>query len=464
MVLMYQSSCHAVRLPRPGRSGLSFVSESYSTRFRRVPALLAPTYAETGLWQAQVKPPPGSREALPAKVDVAIVGAGLCGLAAADTLAVAGRSVVVFDREPLCWGASSRNGGMVIPELKAGPASLEQHYGEVGQRMYAEANDAFDFIEATIAGDDGRGGIECNYQRSGQLYLAHTRSHVGELRKQAAEHAALGEPVRFVPASRLTEEIGSEAFFGGVVFERTGGLHPARFHAALASRAMTAGAQVIDRTGVTGLSQRGVSHRVETTRGTVQAADVIVATNAYADGATPALKRKVLPVGSYIIATEVLPEALAHSVSPTGRMMVDTKNFLFYWRLTPDRRLAFGGRRSLDPVDVPEARDFLYDAMLRIHPQLAGTAVEYAWGGNVAITLDRLPHVGRLDGAWYATGCNGSGVAMNTWLGHRLGEVLTDQAPPPALAELKHRNVPLSSWRHAYLPLVSRWFDVQDRR
>ena len=284
------------------------------------------------------------------------------------------------------------------------------------------------------------------------------------MRKQAAEHAALGEPVRFVPASRLPEEIGSAAFFGGVVFERTGGLHPARFHAGLAARAMSAGAQVIDRTGVTGLSRRGVSHRVDTTRGTVQAADVIVATNAYADGATPALKRNVLPVGSYIIATEVLPEELAHSVSPTGRMMVDTKNFLFYWRLTPDRRLAFGGRRSLDPVDVPEARDFLYDAMLQIHPQLAGTAVDYAWGGNVAITLDRLPHVGRLDGAWYATGCNGSGVAMNTWLGHRLGEVLTDQAPPPALAELKHRSVPLSSWRHAYLPLVSRWFDVQDRR
>ena len=429
-----------------------------------MPALLAPSYTETGLWQAQVTPPLTTGGDLPTSVDVVVVGAGLCGLAAADTLAIAGRSVVVFDREPLGWGASSRNGGMVIPELKSGPAGLERHYGELGTRLYAEANEAFDFVETTIAGDDGRAGIDCDYVRNGQLYLAHSPSHTDELRHQAAEHAALGEAVRFVEAGDLGAEIGREAFHGGVVFDRTGGLHPARLHAGLATRAMNAGARVIDRTGVTGLSRRGGRHRVTTTRGSVDAADVILATNAYADAATPDLRRKVVPVGSYIIATEVLPEELARSVSPTGRMMVDTKNFLFYWRLTPDRRLAFGGRRSLDPVDVPEARDFLYDSMLRVHPQLAGTAVEYAWGGNVALTLDRLPHVGHLDGAWYATGCNGSGVAMNTWLGHRLGQVLTGEAPPPALAELKHRNVPLSSWRHAYLPLVSRWFDFQDHR
>jgi glycine/D-amino acid oxidase-like deaminating enzyme len=127
--------------------------------------------------------------------------------------------------------------------------------------------------------------------------------------------------------------------------------------------------------------------------------------------------------------------------------------------------MAFGGRRSLDPVDVPDARDFLYDAMVGVHPQLSGVAVEYAWGGNVAITLDRLPHIGRIDGAWYVTGCNGSGVAVNTWLGHRMGQVLGGvDVPMPGFAELDHRAIPLRSWRAAYLPVVSRWFSLSDRR
>ena len=447
-----------------------------------MPALLAPTYVERCLWQAQARPPrseappvPDSTDALdstdvpgsagvPGSADVVVVGAGVCGLAAADTLARRGRSVVVLDKEALGWGASTRNGGMVIPELKAGPTKLEKQHGALGRRLFAEVNEAFDHVEAVISGADGLGGIECDYHRTGQLYLAHTETHVAALAAMADEHNRLGQPVHFVPRDQLGAEIGSDAFFGAALIERTGGLHPAKFHAGLAARAQAAGAEVHDRTAVTGLTRTGAGHRVGTTRGAIDAGQVIVATNAYADDSIPWLAARVLPVGSYILATEVLDPELARSVSPTGRMMVDTKNFLFYWRLTPDRRLAFGGRRSLDAVDVPEARDFLYDSMLRLHPQLAGVAVEYAWGGNVAVTLDRLPHVGLVEGAWYATGCNGSGVALNTWLGHRLAEVVTGDAPPPAFAELTHRAIPMRSWRSAYLPVVSRWFAFHDSR
>ncbi len=145
-------------------------------------------------------------------------------------------------------------------------------------------------------------------------------------------------------------------------------------------------------------------------------------------------------------------------------MMVDTKNFLFYWRLTPDGRLAFGGRRSLDPVDVAAARDFLYDSMIRLHPQLAGIPVDFAWGGSVAVTRDRLPHAGQHDGVWYATGCNGSGVATNTCMGHRIGQVLAGQAEPPALTGLPHPTIPGHGLSAAYLPLVSRYFAWQDSR
>jgi gamma-glutamylputrescine oxidase len=251
-----------------------------------------------------------------------------------------------------------------------------------------------------------------------------------------------------------------------LVIERTGGLHPARFHAGLVGLAIAAGTSVHAATPATAIERRGgglAGFRVATPRGPVDAGAVVVCTNAYADGLLPELRRRVLPVGSFIIATEVLEPDLARSVSPRGRMLVDSKNFLFYWRLTPDRRLLFGGRRSLAPSTIPQARDFLYGSMLRVHPQLAGTSVARAWGGSVAVTLDQLPHVGRIDGAWYVTGCNGSGVALNTWLGARMARHLLGEAALPSFAELRHRPIPLHRSRAAYLPLVGLWFRWQDR-
>ncbi len=423
--------------------------------------------ADAVLWQEQVELPalPTPTGRLDERVDVAIVGGGYAGLSAARVLAAAGRRVVVFEKGPLGWGAHSRNGGMAIPELKAGPASLRATYGELGLRMHHEVNEAFDHLEALIADE----AIGCDYERTGQLYLAHTPRLVPYLRKLAAEHAdEFGEPVRFVAREELAAEIGSSRWHGGVVFDRTGGLHPAKLHAGLVRLALAAGAEIRDRTAATGLTDRGAGHAagrflIETERGAVRADDVIVTTNAYADGLLPELARRVLPIGSFIVATEPLSPELAAEVSPKRRMFVNTKNLLFYWRLSPDDRMVFGGRRSLQHATVADAADYLVASMHEVHPQLRDAAVTHRWGGNVAVTLDRLPHVGQVRGAWYATGCNGSGVALNTWLGHRLGRVVLGDAPPPSFAELRHRPIPLHRFRRAYLPLVGQWFRYQDR-
>ncbi len=413
------------------------------------------------LWQTQVDLPDlRSGGPLPRRADAVVVGGGYAGLAAARTLAAAGRDVVVLEAAPIGTGAHARNGGMVIPELKAGPATLEARYGPVGRRMYDEVNEAFDFVEALIADHD----IACDYARTGQLYLAHTPRLVPYLRKLAAEHAeGLGEPVRFVPRDELGAEIGSDAFHGGVVYERTGGLHPARFHAGLLDLALAAGATVVERTAARRLEATAWGHRVHTDRGTIDCTDVVLATNASADGLVPELARRVLPIGSFIIATEPLPAEVADAVSPRRRMFVDTKNLLFYWRLAPDGRLVFGGRRSLAASTVPQAAAFLTEALHRIHPQVAEVPITHRWGGEVAITLDRLPHVGRIRGAWYATGCNGSGVALNTWLGHRVARTILGEEPAPSFAELPHRPIPLHRFRRAYLPAVGTWFRFQDR-
>jgi glycine/D-amino acid oxidase-like deaminating enzyme len=195
----------------------------------------------------------------------------------------------------------------------------------------------------------------------------------------------------------------------------------------------------------------------------VDAAQVLVATNAYADALVPALARRVLPMGSFVIATEPLDAELARSVLPTRRMVFNDRNLLWYWRLDPSGRMVFGGRKRLGQVALDEARDFLYASMLEVHPQLAGVRVERAWGGDVALTLDRLPHCGQLDGLWYATGCNGSGVALNTFLGHSMAGALCGEALPP-FASLPHRRIPAHAWRQLWLPVVSGWFRAQDRR
>jgi glycine/D-amino acid oxidase-like deaminating enzyme len=421
--------------------------------------------ADAVLWQEQAEVPacPDAPHDADARIDVAVVGAGYAGLSAARVVAAAGRRVTVFEKGALGWGAHARNGGMAIPELKASPNELVATYGALGRQMHHDVQEAFDHLEHLIAST----GISCGYRRTGQLYLAHTPRLVPHLQHLAREHAQEhGEPVRFVPRDELGAEIGSDAFHGGVVYERTGGLHPARFHAGLAELALGAGAQIREHRPIIGFEEvggRGGRFRLRTSGGEVRADHVIIATNAYADGAVPELARRVVPIGSFIIATEPLDPTVAAAVSPKGRMFVDTKNLLFYWRLSPDDRMVFGGRRSLQHATVAEAASYLEESMRRIHPQLEGVAVTHRWGGNVAITLDRMPHVGQVRGAWYATGCNGSGVALNTWLGHRLGEVVAHGAAPPSFAQLHHRAIPLHRFRERYLPVVGRWFQHQDR-
>ncbi|MEZ5180831.1 MAG: FAD-binding oxidoreductase [Acidimicrobiales bacterium] len=274
--------------------------------------------ADAVLWQEQVESPSLGDPARPlgddGRVDVLVVGGGYAGLAAAIEVARAGRRVLVVEKGEIGWGAHRRNGGMAIPELKAGPATLEARYGELGRRMHAEVNEAFDHLEARIADE----AIDCDYRRSGQLYLAHAARVVPHLQHLALEHAEAGEPVRFVAREELGAEIGSEAFHGGVVFERTGGLQPAKLHDGLLRAALAAGASVRDRCAARAIDDSTAPSgrfRVETDAGPVVADHVIVATNAYADRLLPELQRRVLPIGSFIVATEPLDPEVAAAVS-----------------------------------------------------------------------------------------------------------------------------------------------------
>ncbi len=417
-------------------------------------APLSTRYRDSVLWHDAVAPDDhGDDGRPPAEVDVGVVGAGYCGLAAAAELARRGRSVAVLDRGPLGIGASTRNGGMVLPELKAGPAGLQRAYGDLGRRMFTFVDEAFSFVEGLTTGPDG---IACDYERTGRLELASGATSAAHLKAAAAELEEVGHRARYVTGDALTEEIGSTAYPAGLVVERSGGLHPARFHAGLVARARAAGATLHPHQRVTAVT----AHGVETATGSVRAGDVLLAVNGHPDGAAPNLRRRILPMGSFIVATEPLPPDLQDAVLPTRRMAYDTRNLLSYWRLDSDGRMVFGGRRSLNPTTVAQAREVLHERMVHVHPQLAGVPIERAWGGDVAITRDRLPHCGRIDGAWYAAGCNGSGVALNTFLGHRMAAAIEGEGLPP-FAELDHPRVP--PVRRGWLPIVSTALRAQDR-
>ncbi|MEX2294332.1 MAG: FAD-binding oxidoreductase [Acidimicrobiales bacterium] len=422
-------------------------------------AVLSDRYRPEVLWQHTARPEPVPITPLPQRADVVVIGGGYCGLAAATELARRDREVVVLDAHDLGWGASTRNGGMVLPELKAGPRSLERTYGELGRRLHTAVEEAFDHVEALIK--DER--FDCNYHRCGQLYVSHSPHGARHLDELADELNSVGSAAHVVRGEALATEIGSTLFAAGLVVERSGGLHPARFHAGLTRVALSVGASLHAHTPAIGLARPGTGWAVTTPRGRIEAGDVLIATNGYANRLVPDLQRRVLPMGSFIIATEPLDPELAHSVLPTGRMVFNDRNLLWYWRLDPEGRMVFGGRKRLGTVALDDARDFLHRSMLRVHPQLTGVPVERAWGGNVAITLDRLPHCGRIDGLWFATGCNGSGVATNTWLGHRMGAAIAGDPLPP-FAELPYRSIPLHRLRRAWLPAVSAWFRIQDRR
>jgi glycine/D-amino acid oxidase-like deaminating enzyme len=351
---------------------------------------------------------------------------------------------------------------MVLPDVKhAGVAELRRRHGARGPAFYTATLDAVRQVERLVRDH----GIDCGYERSGHLELAHCPSAMAGLRTMERVYRQdLGLEATVLSRDELEGEIGSSAHFGALAVPFSGGLHPARYFAGLARLALEAGASAFEQTAATDIQPSGAGVRVRTHRGSIRAGHVLVATDGYTDRAAPRLRRRILPIGSYLIATEALEPAVAKEISPRGRMFFDTRNFLSYWRLSQDgTRMLFGGRASFAPTTVARARDALYRRMVQVHPQLEGVAVDHAWGGTVGLTLDRIPRLGRdTDGVTYALGYSGTGVAAATLFGTSAGGWMAGDDPPP-FAGLRFPRVPLGWAGRAWLPVAGLWFRWQDR-
>lgn len=424
---------------------------------------LNPDFERRSFWQATMPElPDRSGRPLPDSADVVVIGGGYAGINAARELARRGVKVTLLEAMTLGFGASTRNGGIVHAGYKWGPRELMQRYGEeTGRALYQETLDGYQTVKRLIADE----AIDCDFREVGHLELAYAPSHVEDLQHAAGSLALMGIETAFVPRERIRDEIGSDAYFAALVVEGSGLIHPGRYFAGLAAAADRAGADLHEGTRARAIRRQGDGRFVvETERGAILAGDVFVATNGYTDGVAPSLRRRIIPIGSYIIASEPLPEELAREISPKGRSFFDTKNFLYYWHISADRRMIFGGRASFMPTSIDRTAAILHKGLLEVHPQLAGYRIDYAWGGNVGFTFDRMPHVGRTkDGIAYAMGCCGTGVALMTQLGTQAGAWLAG-GEAPTLARLPFPLVPVPyEGRPWFLPLAGEWFRFRDR-
>lgn len=417
--------------------------------------------------EPRTNPEPGTLNpepvSVPPRADVVVVGAGFTGLAAARQLARAGATVLVLERERIGWGASSRNGGQILTGLKLDPGTLVARFGETRAReLFEIAGESIARLDAVIA----ENAIECELARVGHLQAAWKPAHFEGFREEQALLARVfAHRVELVPRAEQRSEIGTDLYHGVMVDERSGALNPAKYVHGLAAAAARSGVTIAEGAGVACVERQAGGWRVRTTAGDVLARDVLFATNGYTDGAAPELRRRLVPIGSYIIATEPLPAPQAAALLPRRRMAFDSKNFLYYFRVTADRRLLFGGRAEFgrpSPDTTRRAAAILRTGMTSVFPELAAVRIEYAWGGNVAFTRDQMPRAGKLEGVFYAGGYCGHGVAMATYLGEQIARRIAGEPIVHPLFDDRFPAIPAYTGTPWFLPLVGAYYRVKD--
>ncbi|EHS52371.1 FAD dependent oxidoreductase [Rhizobium sp. PDO1-076] len=381
----------------------------------------------TSYWWDRSPPEMATEEVLPAKVDALIVGSGYTGLHAAIELARGGREVLVCDAEQIGYGCSTRNGGQISTSVKPDFASLVKAHGEVvARRIFEDGRQSLAWTEAFIREE----GIDCDFGVVGRFHVAHDRKSFDSLTASLKTRPKEFEvPANVVSRAEQRSELGTDAYHGGVIFENHASLDPGRYHAGLVRLARAAGVRFAANCKVTAMVRSASGFAVETARGNVEARNVVLATNGYSGPLSHWHQHRIIPIGSYIVATEELPETLIDALIPKNRIVSDTRRVLYYFRASPDRlRILFGGRVSIGETDPRQSGPLLFREMQRLFPQLAPYRISHSWMGYVGYTFDTLAHVGEQDGIHYAMGYCGSGVGMAGYLGMRVGQTILGKA------------------------------------
>jgi glycine/D-amino acid oxidase-like deaminating enzyme len=397
--------------------------------------------------------------------DVAVVGAGFTGLSAALALAKKGAKVVVLEADRVAGAASGRNGGMCNNGFAQDYAAMSAKLGRERANMLYRAFDAgVDKVESIVAEE----GIDCHFARVGKLKLAAKPEHYDKIARSQELLAREVDPeTRMVPRSEMRAEIGSDRYFGGMLFEKSANMHMGMYGRGLAEAAVRRGATIHEQNPLIRMRKMaGNVHELTTPHGSVRAKQVLLATGTSAVGPLAWVRRRIVPVGAFIIATEPLPPELLDRLTPRRRNTTDTRNFVNYFRTSPDNRLIFGGRARFsarsDATSDAKSGVILRRSMLQVFPELSDVRIDYCWGGLVDMTRDRLPRAGERDGLFYSMGYSGHGTQMATYMGAIMAEVLDGRADLNPLRDFDWPAIPGYFGKPWFLPIVGAYYRFQD--
>ncbi len=396
------------------------------------------------------------------RTDVVVLGGGIAGCSAALHLRKRGYGVVLLESRCIGFGASGRSGGQAIFGLAASQKSLVGQVGrEDARRLFDLSVAALDITRDLI----GEHAIDCDFHAN-HVHVATKPRQVAELREWVRElHEDYGyASARFLPREELPAHVGSDRYLAGLIDPRSGHLHPLKYTQGLARAAQSAGAVIHENSPVLGYED-GRQIVVRTPHGTVRCAQLVLCGNAYIGRVAPALARRILGVGTYIIATESVDEARLAALLPSNAAVADMNWILDYFRRSDDHRMLFGGRVSYSAVEPRQLAESLRRRMLRVFPGLADVRVSHAWGGYVDITMSRAPDFGRLaPNVFYLQGFSGHGIALTGLAGQLVAEAVAGTAERfDVLARIPHRDFPGGPlFRRPSLMLAMLYYRMRD--
>ena len=397
--------------------------------------------------------------------DVCVIGGGYTGISAALHLAEAGFDVILLEGERIGWGASGRNGGQICTAYNKSMVEIEALVGDDDARVFWDIDlEAKKLIRDRVKNHN----IDCDLHW-GYLHTASKPGHMDGLYDTANEWARYGyTDTEILDRSGLQERLGSEAYHGAL-WEKDGGhLHPLNYALGLARAAKDAGVRIFENTRAIDIGQRhngnGQKSRIATPAGTVTASFIIAAGNGYLGNLIPHLHHRVMPVKSFILATEPLGAERATALIRDNDAVTDTNNICNYIRLSADGRLLFGGRANYTGMEPRDLFPYMRPRMLEIFPQLAEARLDFCWGGTLAITLDRMPHVGKIGNSlFFAHGYSGHGVALSGIAGKLIAEAVQGTAEKfDVMGRIKHQSFPGGPIRMPMLAIGMLYYKLRD--